>query len=86
MIDLFDCLGLLGVALSIYAYGCVQWHRDYAKTLAYSVLNFFGSSFIAISLLNKWNLASFIGNITWVLISIYGILRCLKYRRRKKTV
>jgi hypothetical protein len=82
MVDMHDVLGLIGVALAIFCYTRLQWHRDYAKQLSYSLLNFLGTILIIISLLNKWNLAAFISNAVWGLVSLYGVYRCLKYMRR----
>jgi hypothetical protein len=83
MMDSFDLIGLMGVALMTYSYARVQWRRDYAKCLEYSVVNFVGSAFLIFSLLNKWNVASFVGNDIWALVSLYGIFRCLRYMRKK---
>jgi hypothetical protein len=84
MIDAPDAAGLVGVSMSIYCYARVQWHRDYAKRLDYSALNFFSSMLLFISLLHHWNLAAFVSNAAWCLISLYGVRRCLKYMRRNK--
>lgn len=82
MIDFFDFIGLVGVVLSVFAYARVQWRREYAKELGYSVYNFLGASFLIIALCNKWNVASFVGNVIWATVSLYGIYRCMKYFRR----
>jgi hypothetical protein len=84
MLSTFDLVGLVGIALSIGCYARVQWHRDYAKQLSYSVLNFLSALLLGISILHNWNLSSFVGNAFWMVISIYGIYRCLKYRRSIK--
>ena len=82
MLSIFDLVGLTGIALSIGCYARVQWQRDYAKNLSYSILNFMSAALLGVSILHNWNLSSFIGNAFWMLISIYGIYRCLKYRRQ----
>ena len=82
MIKLHEIFGLSGVALGIYCYARVQWQRDYAKRLQYSVLNLVSSILLVFSLYHDWNLASFVSNILWGSISIYGIYRCAKYIRR----
>ena len=88
MIELSDAVGMLGVAISIYCYGRVQWQRDYAKRTAYSVWNFISAALLCISLTDHWNLSAFACNAIWACISIYGIYRCLKYywRARKAAV
>jgi hypothetical protein len=82
MIHIHDLFGLLGVFLGVYCYARVQWHRDYAKELSYSVLNLISSAFLIFSLLHAWNLSSFVSNSTWFVLSIYGIYRCVKYMVR----
>ncbi|MDD3288939.1 MAG: hypothetical protein PHX43_08075 [Alphaproteobacteria bacterium] len=80
--DLFDIIGLMGVATSISCYARVQWHRDFAKSIFYSVGNLFGAALIGVSLWHKWNMAAFVCNAFWALISVYGMYRCLKYSRQ----
>jgi len=79
-----DVLGLVGVVMGVTAYARVQWQRDFAKTVAYSLLNLVGSSLLIVSILHKWNVAAFVSNFSWVIISLYGLYRCLKYRRREQ--
>jgi len=83
MINTFDILGLAGVLLMIYSYARVQWQRDYAKRLNYSLLNLAGAVLLIVSLVHNWNLASFVSNAVWGLISLYGVYRCSKYIRRR---
>ncbi len=82
MIDAYELTGLVGVLLSIYCYARVQWQRDYAKRLGYSLLNLLGSLLCSVSFLKHWNLPSFVSITVWEIISIYGIYRCMKYMRR----
>jgi hypothetical protein len=85
MITLFDLFGLVGVVVGLACYARVQWHRDFAKHILYSVGNAVGSIFMMVSLWHNWNLASFISNSCWVVLSCYGIFRCLKYVRKQGT-
>ena len=84
--DAYDFIGLAGVALMIYCYARVQWQRDFAKRLSYSVLNLCGALLVAVTFFAHWNLSSFIINTAWGVISIYGIYRCMKYIARAKIV
>ena len=77
--DVYDLVGLLGVFLTIYCYARVQWRRDYAKTLSYSLTNLAGALLFSVSFIQHWNLSSFVCNTIWGLISVYGLYRCLKY-------
>ncbi|MGE4350737.1 MAG: hypothetical protein AB7E52_00950 [Bdellovibrionales bacterium] len=84
MLSLYESAGILGVACSMYAYARVQWQRDYAKRIEYSFFNLANAALLIFSLSKDWNLAAFIGNLLWGLLSLYGIYRCLKYRWRDK--
>lgn len=75
---LFDVLGLAGVSISLCCYARVQWQREYAKQISFSLLNLASSLLLSISLLYKWNLAAFTNNFIWGVISIYGVCRSLK--------
>jgi hypothetical protein len=80
-LDIYDEIGLLGVALGIFAYALIQHRRDYAKKLSYSLLNLASSIFVIVSLLDKWNVASFVSNFSWALISVCGIYSYMIERR-----
>ena len=86
MLTVYDAIGLAGISLSTFSYARVQWQRDYAKRLSYSLLNVIGSSLLAISLLENWNIASFVSNAIWGIISLYGVYRCLKYMRKQPPI
>lgn len=85
-VSLPDIVGILGVLISVYLYARVQWHRDYAKNMAYSVGNFVGSLMIIFSLAYNWNVASFLSNMLWGVISLYGVYRCWKYSCGKQKI
>jgi hypothetical protein len=84
MISIYDSIGLLGISFSLFSYARVQWRRDYAKTVSYSLLNLISALFLGISLIQNWNLAAFVSNLLWGLMSIYGLHRCFKYIRRER--
>lgn len=86
MTDIYNLIGFAGISLSIFCYARVQWQRDYAKKLSFSLLNLMGSLLFAISFVKHWNFPSFINNTIWGLISLYGVYRCLKYMRRGKVI
>ena len=78
MINIFVFLGIMGVGLIIIAYFLLQINRLSSQSLMFSLLNFFGSFLILLSLFDEWNLPSFIIEIFWMLISLIGIVRALK--------
>lgn len=78
-----NLIGLVGVFFILLCYFMSQaewWkHDDYA----YLFGNFFGSVCLIISLLYNWNVSSFIIEIVWILITIYGFVkRTLKNSRK----
>jgi hypothetical protein len=76
-----DLIGIFGVIIIIIAYSLLQLERISANDLNFSVLNTLGAFHIIISLLYNWNLPSFIMEFTWMMLSLYGII---KYYKRKK--
>jgi len=78
LINIFVFLGIIGVSLIIIAYFLLQINKLSSNSLIFSLLNFFGSFLILISLFDEWNLPSFIIEIFWMLISLIGIIRALK--------
>lgn len=76
----FDCVGSTGVALVLVTYFLLQSGRLSGRGMAYSVLNLIGSLLITVSLTYTFNLSSFIIEIFWIGISLYGIARNLRER------
>jgi len=76
-----DLVGLFGVALILLAYGLLQLERIDPKSVRYSAFNFIGALLILISLVYNFNLASFIIEIAWLVISLFGLFRAFKLRQ-----
>jgi len=79
-----EIIGVIGAMLYLYSYASVQLKRAYARTFEYSALNFLAALFVLISLTSYWNLASAIIQISWILISLYGLFKCYRQYRTKK--
>lgn len=79
---IFDVIGLVGVSLILAGYFFVQTGRMTADQLPFPTINLAGASLILISLFHTFNLASFVIEIAWILISLFGIGRILRRRRR----
>ena len=71
----YDLVGTIGVVMILIAYFLLQTERLSGQSVGYSVVNLVGSLMIAVSLLYAFNLSSFIIEIAWIAISIYGIVR-----------
>jgi hypothetical protein len=77
----FDLVGLIGVGLVLLAYFLLQTRMVTADDLRYPVINLVGAILILVSLTKTFNLASFVIEIAWIGISIYGIARIMRARR-----
>ena len=77
---LLDVVGLVGATLLMVTYLLLQVNRLQSNGLAYSLLNAIGALLIVSSLLVNFNLAAFLIEVFWVLISLIGIIRYLRPR------
>ena len=75
-----DLVGNLGVFLVLATYLLVQMGRMDIRRPTYSLANASGAVLIIVSLTRNFNLSSFIIEIAWLLISLYGFLRWLRDR------
>lgn len=79
-----DLVGIIGVFLIVIAYILMQLNQMDPKKTAFSLLNALGAVLILISLLYDWNLASFIMEIIWISLSLYGIYKAQSSSQGKK--
>ncbi len=79
-----EILGLIGAGLYILSYAILQYRRRFARTMAYSLLNLFASSLVLISVFYFWNSSSFVIQIFWIIISLFGVHKCLLVAHRKR--
>lgn len=80
-----NAIGILGVIIVVTTYFLLQSEKMDSKGFLYSFFNAFGSLLILYSLLINWNLASFIIEFIWILISIYGLWRWYRGKINNKT-
>lgn len=71
----YDIIGLAGAALIIAAYLLLQTGKLSPSGILYSSLNAAGALLIIISLIINWNLAAFIIEVFWLMISLYGLYK-----------
>ncbi len=71
----YDIVGTVGVALIAVTYLLLQIGKLKSEDIRYSLLNGLGASLVIVSLLWEFNLAAFLMEAFWVLISIVGLLR-----------
>ena len=73
-------LGIVGTVFLLGAYFLLQTGRLSSQDLTYSLINAIGASFLVISLLFDFNLSALIIESFWALLSVMGIIRCLRSR------
>ncbi len=72
--DIYQWIGFLGMAFVVIAYFLLQINKYTIKSLEFQLLNLIGAILLLISLFVHFNLGSFIIEIFWIIITIYGIL------------
>ena len=75
-----DLVGNTGVLLVLATYLLVQMDRMDIRQPRYSLLNAAGAVLIIVSLLQDFNLSSFVIEIAWLAISLYGLSRWHRLR------
>lgn len=78
---IFDAIGVLGFLFYIGGFALLQIGRISGDGLLYPLSNIFGATFVLVSMLAGFNLASFLISVTYILIGAYGICRSLKTQR-----
>ena len=76
----FDWIGMLGTLMVLAAFFLLQAGRLSGTGITYQLLNLFGAGGVLVSLLGKFNVSVFLLELTWVLISAYGIVRTIRSR------
>ncbi len=77
----YDIVGLAGTLMILAAFFLQQIGKLSGTALAYQSMNLFGAAGILVSLLGAFNMAVFLLEVAWVLVSAYGIVRTLKQRK-----
>jgi len=70
-----DVIGIIGVFIIVVAYILMQIDKMDPKGFNFSLLNTIGAIFILVSLYYDWNLASFIMEVIWLSLSLYGAIK-----------
>ena len=80
-LSVYDLVGTIGVAIIIVTYVLLQLEKLKSTDLYYSALNAIGASMIIFSLYFDFNLAAFVIEFFWLLISLFGITKYLRDKR-----
>jgi hypothetical protein len=73
--SLYDAAGMLGAILVIVAYFATQQRWLSAEDWRFPAINLVGAVLVLISLAVDWNLASFVIELFWLVISAYGLFK-----------
>ena len=82
--DIYQGIGFVGMAFVVIAYLFLQTNKYTIKSLQYQLLNLIGAILLLISLFVHFNLGSFIIEVFWIIITIYGIVVNLKENKNKQ--
>ena len=80
--NLPDFIGLIGVVAYLSAYGLLQIGTLKVEDSRYALLNALGALLILYSLIFDFNLASFITQAAWLLLTAVGFIRSRIKRSR----
>ena len=78
--NLPDVIGLVGVIIILVAYFLLQIAYFKIEDILFSLINVLGSAMILYSLWFNWNFPAVVIEVSWALISLYGIFKTLKKR------
>jgi len=80
--DIYQGISFVGMAFVVIAYFLLQINKYTIKSLEYQLLNLVGAILLLISLFVHFNLGSFIIEVFWIIITIYGIVHNIKAKRK----
>lgn len=76
----YDWIGVLGTGMVLAAFFLLQARKLSGNGLPYQLLNLFGAGGVLVSLFGGFNMAVFVLELAWMLISLYGIGKTLRQR------
>ncbi len=72
-----DVLGMAGTVMILGTYAALQAGKLDSGRVPYSALNGLGALLVLISLWFEFNLAAFVLELAWCVISAYGVFRAV---------
>jgi paired small multidrug resistance pump len=79
-----ELVGLAGVVLVLIAYFGLQSGRLRGDGLVFQVANILGAGGIALTLVYDFNLSAMVIELSWIAISVYGLVRGIRARAAAK--
>lgn len=82
--ELYHYVGIAGVALYLTAYALLQLGLLRGSDYRYTLMNMAAAACVLISLIDEFNLSSFLIQVSWIAISIVGLARMAFHARMLK--
>jgi predicted membrane protein len=82
--DIYQWIGFFGMIFIVVAYLLLQTNKYTISSMPYQLLNLVGAILLLISLFVHFNLGSFIIEVFWIIITIYGIIINIKRKKKEK--
>ena len=79
--ELYHYVGIAGVAFYLIAYALLQLGLLRGSDYRYTLMNMAAASCVLISLIDEFNLSSFLIQVSWIVISIVGLARMAFHAR-----
>ena len=83
--EVTNTIGVAGFLAYIASFHLVQTGRICGNGMAYAAANVVAAAMVLISLANAFNIASFLIQVSFILIGLVGIFRKLRLRTRAGT-
>lgn len=80
--DIYQAIGFFGTIFVVGAYLMLQIDRVKNDDYSFILSNLIGSILLIISLIKHLNIGSFIIEIFWLIITIYGLIKRVKKDKR----
>lgn len=84
--DIFQIIGFLGMIFVVTAYFLLQTEKKKITSWTYQVLNLIGAILLLISLCVHFNLGSFVIEVFWITITIYGMYKNLRGTKNNEKI
>lgn len=83
--DIYQFIGFVGMLFIVWAYFLLQLEKYTITSYTYQILNLVGAILLLISLFVHFNLGSFIIEVFWIIITLFGMYKNLKEKKNENT-